>query len=59
MEDRVPFNLWMEPELKEVLEDVARLEDRSISAVIRQACRVYVMARRNGDEPEVTVEAAA
>jgi predicted transcriptional regulator len=38
----VPFSLRLDPDLKQAVENEARLEDRSASYVIQQATREYV-----------------
>lgn len=47
MENQVQVNLWMTQALKEALQQVAEDEDRSLSAVIRKACREYIEKYRD------------
>lgn len=50
-EDRAHVNAWLDPELHRRLVELARLEDRSVSSVIRRALREHV-ERDNREEDE-------
>lgn len=48
----VMIGVWVEPDLKAELEKLAREADRTLSAEVRRALRVWVLDQANGKGQE-------